>query len=212
MLGKSNCVHHTAFHCLISFSRSHRRWNSAYSFERFAQTAGCTDAHTFEFRQLITRLAGSHEVVLRHGRGHQKFRVPLCHLIRRSGVRVDCAGHSHFLCKVFDAEERKFQHCHNAIFVGVIACAKLCHLESANRNTVEVLAVFGQPAIADIHCKLATRLFGHKLGQFFDMLREGTTLAPDRHVPFCGCRLGHKGKGDRAHSGAGQIFVHDVSP
>ena len=208
MLSKGHGVHNARFHRLIGFGRGHGGRHATHGGKRIADTARGADAHAFEIGQRRLGIAGANEVVLRHGRGHQQLGVPLRHLVSRRGVCIDGRGHSALLFEVLDPEEGQFQHGDHAVFVAVIARAELRHLECSDRDPVEVLAVFRQAAIADIHGEFAVCLFADQFGQLFDMLGKGAALAPDGDVPFCGRSFQREGARNGANNGADSVCVH----
>ena len=101
-------------------------------------------------------------------------------------MRVDCFRDGQFLLERGNAQKRQLQHGDGRVFVAVITGAKLRHLKRADRDAVQIFAVFRKPAVGDIEDKIAAGFGGDEFGEFFDMLGESAPFAPQRDIPFDG--------------------------
>jgi len=101
-------------------------------------------------------------------------------------VVVDGVADGHFFVKVADPDEGQFKHGDRWILVSMVASAELCHLEGADGNAVEVLAVLRETSIGNVQCEVAIGLGVDQFGELFDMFGKGAAFAPDRDVPLGG--------------------------
>ena len=145
VLGESGGVDDAGIERLIHLGRRHRSRRRADRAKRLAEPAGRAHAHAFEIRQRSARRAFADDVVLRHRRRHQQFGVPAREIFLRRRMRVDRFRDGQFLLERGNAQKRQLQHGDGRVFVAVITGAKLRHLKRADRDAVEIFAVFESP-------------------------------------------------------------------
>ena len=191
---------------LSNFGCRHGGRHSTERLHGFADATGSPHRQPFELLERARGFPHAEDVVLRQGRGHQKRRVPACEIFFDGGVFVDLLADFSFLFKRTHAEIGQLENSDAGVFVAVVSRAELCHFESADRDTVEILFVLRQTPVRDIQTEFSVRLLLDEFFELFDMLGEGASFAPQGDIPHNGFgeRLAREHDGQGGEQGCGE--------